>query len=259
MSMNNFVDAFRTPDPFTGLLQAYVVSVQTGYTITVGLDGDQTNTISGVRYAGHVIPKPGTMIWVQRQGSTLIAIANVAGAGATVPFAIRYYDGTTAPPGHTGLTIAATTTSIGYVPIAFQLSYHDPWNMYSATLSPLTSGITYLDAPTVHPGYVAPISGAYMFGGSIGISGLNSGYYTGSVFVTRVGATAGTAAAVTQLTPSGTATQYIPVGPRTMTLAQGDKVHLALRAVSGATGTATLQGGSMYETSLWIQYVGPAA
>lgn len=75
-----FVSALKQKSPSFRRRLATVVSVQTGYTMTVKIAGDSTS-ISGVRYFGHVPPKAGSHVWIDTDGADLIGIGAVAGLG----------------------------------------------------------------------------------------------------------------------------------------------------------------------------------
>ena len=57
-----------------------VVSVQTGYTMTIQLAGD-TTSISGVRYFSHLQPEVGSQVWIDTDGADMIAVGTIAGLG----------------------------------------------------------------------------------------------------------------------------------------------------------------------------------
>lgn len=81
-----FVSALKGTAPTFRRRQGTVVSVETGYTMTVELAGDTTN-VAGVRYFGHYPPKVGAQVWIDTDGSDLICIGAVAGLGGAFPVA----------------------------------------------------------------------------------------------------------------------------------------------------------------------------
>ena len=91
-----FVTAIKQEPQQLRRRMGIIVSVETGYTITIQLAGD-TTSFSGIKYFGHYPPKVGAQVWLDTDGADIVAIGAIAGLGGAVP---------------AGLTIKAANQSI---------------------------------------------------------------------------------------------------------------------------------------------------
>lgn len=186
-----------------------VVSVQTGYTMTVQLAGD-TTSVSGVRYLGHYPPKVGSAVWIDTDGADLLCIGAVAGLGGAA-CAVKIWKAA-------NQSINDTTVT----KLTFANSSFDPFAMFDDANDQL----------------VAPFDGIYRISGSIGWAVNGTGSRAAYLQVN------GSSAAISRVATAAAVTIFVPV-TTTSLLTKGDAVTLAAYQSSGAalnvdaTGTLT--------------------
>lgn len=207
-----------------------VVSVETGYTCTVYIGGDNTS-ISGVRYFAHTAPRPGQQVWLDTDGYDVVIVGVVAGNGGSIP-ACRVYRSSAQTSVASGVS-----TEVVWTDAAF-----DPWGMWS------TGSAT--DAQIV-----LPMDGVYFATSTIAFPASTSGAYR-TIDILH----AGSLRARSRYTvATGTFAGGTPLFLSTSAVISGTKSQ-----VITVEGAADISGGTTFAQTgqlpfLAVTYLGPAA
>ena len=216
--------SFRnTPRPFRPSVSrriGKVVSVDANYTITANIAG---TSVAGVKYFGSYPPKPGSLVWLDGDGSDILAVGAVAGSGGAVP-AGRMEKSTNqdAPIALTRITFATTI--------------FDPWTMYDG----------------VNDQWSIPVKGVYHISAGL-VTSANADNNSRTVEIVA----AGGIVAATRIWHSSGYQDFLPLSTITR-LDRNDKVYLQAAQGSAATITGGIIGANP-RTFFSITYLGADA
>jgi hypothetical protein len=221
-----FVDAVSYNKPSIRRRMATVISVESDVTMTVSLAGntDPAYYISQVRYMEQVAPRVGGHVWLDTDGADIVAVGRIVGRGAQYPHCRVYRSADQSiPNGTTYTTVTFTTADVNF------------YGMWSA------------GAPTV---ITVPFAGLYQVS-------INMAWATNSTGLrTAIGLVNGTTQSLIQIDGLSATGAYLS-NTTIVSIPDGGTVSMQVRQTSGAALAAL--GGSRYETSMSVTYVGPSS